>query len=107
MIVMEGSSVIPHDYPYDYALNIHEDGAFLAYQKLVTVIKKYPVLFIGQLNHYGGQGDSNVSRLPLLAPSPIPEVGTNEIPKIIDEDDITAIKKRIPYRYSIAKRIRV
>ena len=28
----------------------------------------------------------------LSPPSPIPEVGTNEIPKIIDEDDINAVK---------------
>ena len=92
MIIMEGSSVIANYYPYDYALNIHENGALSAYQNIAAVIKKYPVLLIGQLNHYGGQGDSNVSRLPLLAPSPVPEVGTNEIPKTIDEDDITVLR---------------
>ena len=40
MIIMEGSSVIANYYPYDYALNIHENGALSAYQNIAAVIKK-------------------------------------------------------------------
>ena len=91
LIIVEGSMVLAGDYPYAYALNIFEPEAELAYSSLAQTLKRYPLLLIGQLNHYGGQGDGDISRRPLLAPSPVPEVNTNAIPKTADEDDISML----------------
>ncbi|MGI5825313.1 MAG: hypothetical protein ACOX7J_07065, partial [Bacillota bacterium] len=93
MIVIEGSMVLPGEYPYDWALNVHEKDAAAAYAKLAASIHKYDTVAVAGLNLCGMQGDSSVTRKPLLAPSVVPEVNSNEIPKVIDSDDIIEIKK--------------
>ncbi|MCL1976421.1 MAG: NAD(P)-binding protein [Firmicutes bacterium] len=91
LIIMEGSMILPQDYPYATVLNIHEPSASKSYALIAQTLKRYPLLLIGQLNHYGGQGNSEISRRPLLAPSPIPEINTNAVPKIADDNDLALL----------------
>ena len=39
MIIIEGSQVLPGEYPYDWALNVYETGAREAYGKLAAAIQ--------------------------------------------------------------------
>lgn len=93
MIVTEGAMVLPGEYPYDWALNVYEHGAVAAFSQLAAAIHKYDTVLVGSLNLCGMQGDSSVTRRPLLAPSAVAEVNSNEIPKVIDADDLAAIKE--------------
>lgn len=91
MIVVEGAMVCPGEYPYDWALNVWEENAVAAYEKLAAALHRYDTVIIGGLTHYGMQGDSSVTRKPLWAPSPVAEVNSNEIPKVMDEEDIRSL----------------
>ena len=93
MIVTENINVLAGEYPYDWALNVYEKDAAHALGKLAAAIHKYETVLMGSLNLSGMQGDSSVTRKPLLAPSAVAEVNSNEIPKVIDDDDIKSIKK--------------
>lgn len=93
MIITEGAMVLPGEYPYDWALNVYESDAVPAFSKLAAAIHKYETVLIGSLNLCGMQGDSSVTRRPLLAPSAVAEVNSNEIPKVIDADDFKAIRR--------------
>ncbi len=44
-----------------------------------------------QINHNGGQGSSMYSRLPVWAPSPVPDPLFREVPKAVDETEIAEI----------------
>ncbi len=92
MLIMEGSMVIKGDYPYDYSLNIHEEGALTAYSQVVNVLEKYNTVLVGQLNHFGIQGDSIISRKPLWGASPVPEVNSNEMPHVMGIKEIKELQ---------------
>ena len=92
MIIVENSMVLEGEYPYDWALNVFEKDAVAAYGKLAAAVHKYDTVVVGSLNHYGMQGDSSVTRKPLLAPSAnVPGTTADEIPKVMDDDDIKAL----------------
>ena len=97
MIVTESAMVLPGEYPFDWALNVYEKGAVDAYKKLTAAIHKYDTVVVASLNLQGMQGDSSVTRKPLIAPSAVAEVNSNEIPKVIDLDDIANIKAGFKY----------
>lgn len=97
MIVTESAMVLRGEYPYDWALNVYEKGATEAFAKLSAAIHKYNTVAVASLNLQGMQGDSSVTRKPLLAPSAVAEVNSNEIPKVIDIDDIEEIKAGFKY----------
>ncbi len=103
MIVVEGAMVCPGEYPYDWALNVWEENAVAAYEKLAATLHKYHTVVIGGLNHYGMQGDSSVTRKPLWAPSPVAEVNSNEIPKIMDEEDIQSLVRGFAFGAEVMK----
>lgn len=91
MIVVEGASVLPDDYPYERAINICQKGALEGYKKIAEGVHQYDCLLVAQLNHYGCQGESGISDRELWAPSPFPEVNSGEIPKVMEEEDIAAV----------------
>lgn len=92
-IITESMMISPNYLPYEYALNIYAPNMLTSCKNLVAKLKNTNAVLIGNLNHYGGQGDSNISRTPLLAPSAVMEVNSNEIPRVMDIDDINEIKK--------------
>jgi mycofactocin system FadH/OYE family oxidoreductase 1 len=48
-------------------------------------------MVLAGLGHSGGQGTSHWSQGVLWAPSPVPEVATREVPKIMEQRDIDAV----------------
>ncbi len=89
VIVVEEASVDDSDWPYEraplashategwssIALSCHEEGA----------------LVIAALGHAGGQGSSAYHQHVLLAPSPVPDFETLEMPKAMDPEEIEAL----------------
>lgn len=103
MIIIEGSMVLQGAYPYDWALNVFEKNAVAAYADVAAAIHKYKTVAVASLNHCGMQGDSSVTRKPLLAPSAVPEVNSNEIPKVMDNDDIKKLINGFKFGAAVMK----
>lgn len=91
IIVLEGSVVHPSDWPYEYAIFGYDEQVVAGYQQVAAAVRAYGALVLAQLTHSGGQGSSHYSQLPLWAPSPVPEVNSREMPKVMEVEDIAAV----------------
>lgn len=89
IIVTEGASVHPSDWPYERAPLASECAS--GWDAIARACHAHGSLVIASLDHAGGQGSSAYSQLPLLAPSRVPEVNTREVPKWMEEEDIEAV----------------
>lgn len=88
-VVVEGASVHPSDWPYERAPLAERCGP--GWSAIVEASRPHGSLVIASLDHAGGQGSSAYSQAPLWAPSRVPEVNTREVPKWMEDDDITAV----------------
>lgn len=89
VIVTEGASVHPSDWPYERApLATRAADGWAAIAEACHV---HGALVLASLDHAGGQGSSAYSQAPLWAPSRQPEVNTREVPKWMEARDIEAV----------------
>src|SRR5260370_35544433 len=58
---------------------------------MTAAARAYGVPIFAQLNHNGGQGSSMFSRLPVWAPSPVPDPMFREVPKAVERHEIAEI----------------
>lgn len=88
-IVIEGASVHSSDWPYERAplADLASDG----WSAIADACHAHGALVIASLDHAGGQGSSAYNQLPLWAPSRVPEVASREVPKWMEDDDISAV----------------
>lgn len=89
VVVVEGASVHPLDWPYERALLAERcaDG----WAAIAGACRPYGTLVIASLDHAGGQGSSAYSQRELWAPGRVPEVNSREVPKSMEPDDIDAV----------------
>ena len=89
VIVTEQASVHPTDWPYERSPLAERcaDG----WAAVAHACHPHGALVLAGLNHAGGQGSSAYSQLPLWAPSRVPEVGSREVPKWMEPEDIAAV----------------
>ena len=89
IIVTEGASVHPSDWPYERAPLAERCAE--GWAQIATACHAHGSLVIASLDHAGGQGSSAYSQAPLWAPSRVPEVNTREVPKWMEDEDIAAV----------------
>jgi mycofactocin system FadH/OYE family oxidoreductase 1 len=89
VIVTEGASVHPSDWPYERAPLAERcaDG----WAAIAAACHAHGSLVIAALDHAGGQGSSAYNQAPLWAPSRVPEVNSREVPKSMEARDIDAV----------------
>ena len=89
MIVVEGASVHPSDWPYERAPLASQaaDG----WRSIADACHAHGSMVVASLDHAGGQGASAYSQRELWAPSRVPEVNTREVPKSMESRDIAAV----------------
>ncbi|MBI4933570.1 MAG: mycofactocin system FadH/OYE family oxidoreductase 1 [Actinobacteria bacterium] len=89
VIVTEGASVHPSDWPYERAplASACADG----WAAIATACHAHGATVLASLDHAGGQGSSAYSQRELWAPSRVPEVNAREVPKWMEADDIAAV----------------
>lgn len=89
IVVVEGASVHPSDWPYERAPLAAQcqDG----WSAIATAVQGHGALAVASLDHAGGQGSSAYSQAPLWAPSRVPEVNAREVPKWMEPADIEAV----------------
>jgi mycofactocin system FadH/OYE family oxidoreductase 1 len=88
-IVVEGASVHESDWPYERAPLAAR--AVEGWAAIADACHSHGSLVIASVDHAGGQGSSAYSQRELWAPSPVPEVNTREVPKVMEPADIAAV----------------
>ena len=91
LIITEEQSVHPTDRAYERLIEAFRPEVLPLYKRLAAAVHTYDTRIFAQLNHNGQQCSGSLSRLPVWAPSPIPDVTYREIPKAMEPEDIQEV----------------
>jgi mycofactocin system FadH/OYE family oxidoreductase 2 len=91
LIITEEQSVHPTDHSYEKLIDAFNPAVVPGYRRICNAVHEYETKIFAQLNHNGAQGDGSNSRLPLWAPSPVPDVMFREVPKEMEIEDIREV----------------
>ena len=91
LIITEEQSVHPTDKAYEHLIEAFKPEVIPWYKRLTQAVHAYDTRVFAQLNHNGQQCSGSLSRLPVWAPSPIPDVLYREVPKAMEIEDIREV----------------
>jgi len=91
LIITEEHSTHPTDWPYEKLIHGFYRAVIPGYRKMTAAAHAHDVPIFAQLNHNGGQASSMYSRLPVWAPSPVPDPMFREVPKAVEQHEIAQI----------------
>ncbi|WAL67474.1 mycofactocin system FadH/OYE family oxidoreductase 2 [Amycolatopsis cynarae] len=91
LIITEEHSTHRTDWPYEKLIHGFHRSAVPGYRRITEAVHAHGVPILAQLNHNGGQASSMYSRLPVWAPSPVPDPMFREVPKAIDTHEIAEV----------------
>jgi mycofactocin system FadH/OYE family oxidoreductase 2 len=93
LIITEELTVHPTDMAYEKLIDVYHAEVIPGFKKITDFVHQYDSKIFAQLNHNGQQGDGSISRLPVWAPSPIPDVLFRETPKAMEPEDIEEVAR--------------
>ena len=93
LIITEEMSVHPTDMAYEKLIDVYHPEVIPGFKKITDYVHQYDARIFAQLNHNGQQGDGSISRLPVWAPSPMPDVLFRETPKEMEPEDIEEVAR--------------
>ncbi len=91
LIITEEMSVHPTDTAYEKLVEAFHPEVIPGFHKITDKVHQYGAKIFCQLNHNGQQCDGSISRLPVWAPSPMPDVLFRETPKEMEPEDIEEV----------------
>ncbi len=91
LVITEEHSVHPADRPYEKLIRGHVQDVLPGYRRLTDAVHAHGVPVLAQLNHNGGQSSGMYSRLPVWAPSPLPDPMFREVPKAVTVAEIREV----------------
>jgi mycofactocin system FadH/OYE family oxidoreductase 2 len=91
LVITEEHSVHPADRPYEKLIRGHDPAVLPDYRHLTDAVHAHDVPVLAQLNHNGGQSSGMYSRLPVWAPSALPDPMFREVPKAVTVREIREI----------------
>ncbi|WP_199430485.1 mycofactocin system FadH/OYE family oxidoreductase 2 [Qaidamihabitans albus] len=91
LIITEEHSTHPTDWPYEKLIHGFHPEVVPGYRRITDAVHAHGVPIFAQLNHNGGQASSMYSRLPVWAPSPVPDPMFREVPKAVTIAEIDEI----------------
>jgi mycofactocin system FadH/OYE family oxidoreductase 2 len=91
LIITEEHSTHPTDWPYEKLIHGFNPEVLSGYRRITEAVHAHGVPVFAQINHNGGQASGMYSRLPVWAPSPVPDPLFREVPKAVDHHEIAAI----------------
>ena len=91
LIITEEHSTHPTDWPYEKLIHGFHPRVVDGYRRMTDAVHAHGVPIFAQLNHNGGQASSMYSRLPVWAPSPVPDPLFREVPKAVERHEIAEI----------------
>ena len=89
ILVTEEASVNDSDWPYERSPLAK--NCTPAWSSLAKTAKDNGCLLLAGIGHCGAEGSSAFSQLPMLAPSPVADVVSRELPKALEEYEIEDI----------------
>jgi mycofactocin system FadH/OYE family oxidoreductase 2 len=93
LIITEELTVHPTDMSYEKLIDVYHAEVIPGFKKITDYVHQYDSKIFAQLNHNGQQGDGSISRLPVWAPSPVPDVLFREVPKAMEPEDIEEVTR--------------
>jgi 2,4-dienoyl-CoA reductase (NADPH2) len=91
LIVTEEHSTHPTDWPYEKLIHGFHESVIPGYRAITDAVHRHGTPIFAQINHNGGQGTGMYSRLPVWAPSSVPDPLFREVPKEVDHGEIREI----------------
>jgi 2,4-dienoyl-CoA reductase (NADPH2) len=91
LIITEEHSTHPTDWPYEKLIHGFHPEVIPGYRRITDDVHAHDTPILAQLNHNGGQGSSMFSRLPVWAPSPVPDPLFREVPKAVTTREIAEV----------------
>jgi mycofactocin system FadH/OYE family oxidoreductase 2 len=91
LIITEEHSTHPTDWPYEKLIHGFHPEVVPGYRRITDAVHAHGVPILAQLNHNGGQASGMYSRLPVWAPSPVPDPLFREVPKALDQHEIAEV----------------
>src|ERR1700735_5269283 len=91
LIVTEEHSTHVTDWPYEKLIHGFKPAVIPGYRRITEAVHAHDVPILAQINHNGGQASSMYSRLPVWAPSPVPDPLFREVPKAVEVHEIQEI----------------
>ncbi len=91
LIITEEHSTHPTDWPYEKLIHGFHRQVIPGYRKITEAVHRHGVPVFAQINHNGGQASSMYSRLPVWAPSAVPDPLFREVPKAVNTREIAEI----------------
>ncbi|MSN26476.1 MAG: mycofactocin system FadH/OYE family oxidoreductase 2 [Geobacter sp.] len=93
LIITEELTVHPTDMAYEKLIDVYHAEVIPGFKKITDYVHQYDSKIFAQINHNGQQGDGSISRLPIWAPSPVPDVLFREVPKAMEPEDIEEVAR--------------
>ena len=91
LIITEEHSTHPTDWPYEKLIHGFDPRVIEGYRRITSAVHDHDVPIFAQINHNGGQASSMYTRLPVWAPSPVPDPLFREVPKAVEPHEIALI----------------
>ncbi|MHB1399201.1 MAG: mycofactocin system FadH/OYE family oxidoreductase 2 [Trichloromonadaceae bacterium] len=91
LITTEEMSVHPTDTAYEKLVEAFHPEVIPGFRKITDYVHQFDTKMFCQLNHNGQQCDGSISRLPVWAPSPVPDILFREVPKAMEPEDIEEV----------------
>jgi 2,4-dienoyl-CoA reductase (NADPH2) len=91
LIITEEHSTHVTDWPYEKLIHGFDPAVVPGYRRITEAVHAHGVPILAQINHNGGQASSMYSRLPVWAPSPVPDPLFREVPKAVEPHEIHEI----------------
>jgi 2,4-dienoyl-CoA reductase (NADPH2) len=91
LIITEEHSTHPTDWPYEKLIHGFRPEVIPGYRRITSAVHAHGTPILAQLNHNGGQASGMYSRLPVWAPSPVPDPLFREVPKAVEQHEIREI----------------
>jgi mycofactocin system FadH/OYE family oxidoreductase 2 len=91
LIITEEHATHPTDWPYEKMIHGFDPAVIDGYRRITDAVHRHGTPIFAQINHNGGQGSGMYSRLPLWAPSAVPDPLFREVPKAVDLSEIDEI----------------
>jgi mycofactocin system FadH/OYE family oxidoreductase 2 len=91
LIITEEHSTHPTDWPYEKLIHGFHRSVIPGYRAITEAVHRHGVPVFAQINHNGGQASSMYSRLPVWAPSAVPDPLFREVPKAVNTREIAEI----------------
>jgi len=94
LVIVEHSYVDPIGRLSERQLGIYNDGLITGLSKLANTVRGEETAVAIQINHAGRKANSRICRTQAVAPSPVPDPESKEIPRELAVDEIESIVKK-------------